>query len=85
MSLFGSIKSIQRGTVTANGATTGTATITSVNTAKTELRYLGFSSASAILDRINSRIDLTNATTVTLTKATASDAATASFEVTEFY
>ena len=49
----GAIKSIQRGTSSAN-----TVTISAVNTAKTELRLLGFGNAFQM-------IELTNSTTIT--------------------
>ena len=80
-----SIKSIQRGTITAT--TSGaTATISSVNTAKTELRFLG---GSGLHTDVNGnaaavpRIILTNSTTITATVAYAS--AIVSWELTEFY
>lgn len=72
---FGGIKSIQRGTVTVSS----TATITSVDTTKTELRQLGFSSGSA---DPSARIVLTNATTITCTGGGSS---VASWELTEYY
>ncbi len=56
----GGIKSIQRGTSSAN-----TVTISAVNTAKTELRLLGVTNAFQM-------IDLTNSTTITRTGGTGS-------------
>lgn len=79
---YGSVKSIQRGTVTITASTSGTATITSVDTSKSELRLLGVSSGSA--GGADTRIALTNATTITATNAS-SVTAVASWELTEFY
>lgn len=81
--LFGvgsGVKSIQRGTITAGT----TATITSVNTAKSELRHLGQSgmNATSATSLANSffRIELTNATTITASGGTG----TISWELTEW-
>lgn len=89
------IKSIQRGTISYNvsSTATGTATITAVNTAKTELRMLGFTTTDNGLNtqeysKLIPRISLTNSTTVTAnsdqTTAFATNV-TVSFEVTEYY
>lgn len=76
----GGIKSIQRGTITAGS----TATITSVNTAKSELRWLGQSGISGIstgtLAASFFRIELTSATTITASSGTG----TISWELTEW-
>jgi hypothetical protein len=73
------IRSIQRGTIELTGANlTATATITTVDTANTRLVLLGLTNsiASASDFRDNwARISLTNATTVTATRLTASDVA----------
>ena len=75
-SLLGSgIKSIQRGTISVASGSSATATITAVNTAKTELRYLGAEVASA-------RIALTNSTTVTATNGSGATVVVG-FEITE--
>ena len=86
---FGSqIKSIQRGTITISGATSATATITAVNTSKSELRFLG---ARTKDDTVNawgtSTIELTNSTTITARWDSAAFANTnnVSWELTEFY
>ena len=63
----GSLKSIQRGVISMVGAYSGTATITAVDTSKTELRLLGVSNTTAIADL--ARVVLTNATTITATEA----------------
>jgi len=86
------VKSIQRGTITINGAATGTATITAVVVAKTSLKMLGFSHAGASAmnnwapTQIWPRITLTNTTTVTATMG--ADPAVnviVSFEAVEYY
>ena len=64
----GGIKSIQRGTISISGSSSATATVTSVNTAKSLLTHLGQSgyySASSTDGLGNVRISLTNATTIT--------------------
>lgn len=84
---FGGIKSIQRGTIsmTSGGSTSGTATITSVDTTKTELRLLGASNGSVVDTTAISRVVLTNATTVTATRSSNSGTTVVSWELTEFY
>jgi len=66
------LQSVQCGTITINsGATSGTATITSVDTTRTALSNNGYtgndSSGSAVTD---AWLTLTNATTVTATRST---------------
>lgn len=89
LSQFGSgIKSIQRSVIALlAGAQSGTATITAVNTAKTELRYLGVSVSSATTTQeISFKAVLTNSTTITVSRGDAvGNAANVSVEVTEFY
>lgn len=84
----GAIKSIQRGTITipAN-STSATATITSVVTTKTELRFLGVTSQSTGIDTALARITLTNSTTITATRNTVSTTnnTIVSWELTEYY
>jgi hypothetical protein len=84
------IKSIQRGTISMVSANSATATITSVNTAKTELRFLGYSSNKVSGEewtpRYSTRLALTNATTVTATRNSTSIATTVvSYEVIEYW
>lgn len=93
------IKSIQRGTVTVDTGQTATetATITAVNTAKSELRILGWSAGdnsafgsttTASPGTVFPRIALTNSTTVTInTNATMGSGGNTimSFEVTEYF
>lgn len=64
----GVVKTVQRGTFTTTAATSGTATITSVNTAKATLDFLGFTTDEAVVTDVGlAGVDvvLTNATTVT--------------------
>ena len=77
------ISSVQYGVVSIpDGQTTGTATITAVDIAKTVVTYLGATIAIAV-DR-SPRITLTNATTVTAVKSNPNDAASAGFCVLEY-
>lgn len=79
----GSLKSIQRGVISIVGAYSGTATITAVDTSKTELRLLGVSNTTVIADL--ARVVLTNATTITATRGSNSGTSEVSWELTEFY
>jgi hypothetical protein len=85
------IKSIQRGTITISGFDTSqTATITSINTAKSFISFGGSTSVntstSAEIIR-PARVVLTNSTTVTATCAAqnSSAATTISYEVVEYF
>lgn len=82
------IKSIQRGTVTvANGTASGSATISSVNTAKAELRFLGGTGRDAASGNygVSPKISLTNSTTVSVSFSSTSDFGQVSWELTEYY
>ena len=85
------IKSIQRGVISiatgVYGLATGTATISSVITSKTELRFLGANSKNNGANSSAADIVLTNATTITGTARTASSSDTVRFswELTEYY
>lgn len=62
------IKAIQRGVISISpGNTSATATITAVDTAKTELRYLGGSGLDQNAYAAVPRVVLTNTTTITAT------------------
>lgn len=77
-SLLGSgIKSIQRGTISVAAGSSAALTISAVNPAKTELRYLGAEVSSA-------RIALTNSITVTAINA-GGFTVVVGFEITERY
>lgn len=80
------IKSIQRGVLSLAGPVPSvTAAITSVNTAKTELRYMGFNGTTAD-SIIGAYLSLTNATTITAFKTnTTNITSSVSWELTERY
>lgn len=82
------VTSVQQGTITiASGNTTGTATITSVDTTKAVPFWLGgtVSTSTASPQVVIHRIDLTNATTVTATRGSSSTAVvTAGYCIVEF-
>ena len=79
------IKSIQRGVITISGGS-GTATITSVNTAKSELRYLGMkTNVAADMTLSLMQVVLTNSTTITATTHGVGGSPTVSWELTEYY
>lgn len=89
----GSIKSIQSGTISfdPHAVASGTATITSVNTAKAVVMNLGVCQTYASDTSYNSPgyLTLTNATTVTAqiigTYGSGTRSLTASFQVVEYY
>ena len=82
----GGIKSVQRGTITLPGVSSNTATITSVDTNKSMLNFLGVTeSTSLTTNNALVRIALTNATTVTATRSTSTGTSIVSYEVIEFY
>jgi hypothetical protein len=74
------IKSIQRGTFYGSGSSSYTTTISAVNTAKTELRKLGFTQST----NSGAYISLSNSTTITV-NCISTNSLTFSWEVTEFY
>ena len=85
----GGIKSIQRGTISISGSSSATATVTSVNTAKSLLTHLGQSgyySASSTDGLGNVRISLTNATTITAAAGATPNVVpyTVSYELVEY-
>lgn len=82
----GGIKSIQRGVISITGAASATATVTSVNTAKTELRFLGTSYGSGTMspDQALAYLSLTNSTTITATRSgTSATAVNVAWELVE--
>jgi hypothetical protein len=86
-SIQAGIKSIQRGTISVTGAST-TATITSVNTAKAQIRNLGQYGGRVGWGENPGRLGhvaLTNATTVTATRENSDANLTIAYEVTEWY
>lgn len=81
------IKSVQYGTVVIGaGATSATATISSVTTSKSVVVFLGFqeSSSAATPQTYLAYLTLTNATTVTATRQASGDTLTVGFCVVEF-
>ena len=83
------IKSIQRGTVSITGTnTTGTATVTAVDTTKAKLALLGEPFNNPGGSTVTGYIALTNSTTITATRATTggfSYTSTFSYELTEYF
>lgn len=84
------IRSIQRGTITVSGTgTSATATISSVNTGKTELRFLGVTSVleGTYLNEGMVYVALTNSTTITAARQYGGNSNTAvvSWELTEYF
>ena len=78
------IKSIQRGVISINSGSSATATITSVNTGKTELRFLGQGSSGQVDNTATPYVVLTNATTITATRYnSAAFQSNVSWELTE--
>lgn len=77
---------VQRSTTTLTGATSNTSTITGVTAANSCLSYLNqtCSVTTALLDQCKGAAVLTNGTTVTVTKTTATSNITGSWEVAEF-
>ena len=78
------IVSTQRGTITIGAASSSnTAAITSVNTAKTQLRILGYSS-TADDAAAAPRIALTSSVLLTASRAGTTGDTVVSYELTEF-
>lgn len=83
----GGVKSVQRGTITVTpsaGLGTGTATITAVTTSKAMVMWLGQVHTGNDYGNINSRVELTNATTVTAFVSAAATPAVIGYQVVEF-
>lgn len=79
------IKSIQRGTIAITSTNqTNTATITSVDTAKSILIHLGQKSGGSDSSQV-AYLELTDATTVTASREGTSSTLTVSYEVVEYY
>ena len=79
----GSLKSIQRGVISMVSLHSDTATITAVDTSKTELRLLGVSNTTVPADL--ARVVLTDATTIAANRGSTSGTSEVSWELTEFY
>lgn len=82
-------KSVVRGTITITGATSNTATITSVDTTNSRLRTLGFTCNNNLdtAAQYNTVLALTNATTITASVITSpgGDSTIVSYENYESY
>ena len=79
------VKSTQRGVISFS-ATSATATVSSVNTGKSKLRNLGFTTntgSGALQGNDATKIVLTNATTITATKAGSVNTIDVSWELEE--
>lgn len=82
----GVIKSVQRGTITLASVGSNTATITTVDTSKSQLFDLRYSTTElASPQTITTRLTLTNATTVTASRAVGTGTNVSSYQVVEFY
>lgn len=76
---------VQRGAITIAGSS-ATAAITSVSTSKAACFSMGFTTGSATAyDALMCRVTLTNSTTVTGARGSASNSATVSYTVAEFF
>lgn len=84
----GVLNNVQRGTISVSGATTNTATITSVTTAKSVLTSLGWtganSSGDGALTQTMGNLALTNATTVTASRQGTLNTIVAGYQVAEY-
>ena len=80
----GAIKSIQRGTITLSGVTSNTATITAVDMDSTEIDYTFFRSDGTTQQQGYARLELTNATTITAYKDSATNTVVVPYEVVEY-
>ena len=79
------IRRVQRGTIAITaGNTTNTAAITSVNTAKSVLSWLGQSLATGDLTDGSARLTLTSATVVTATREVNTNEMTVAYQVLEW-
>ena len=86
--LFGAgVKSVQTGTIVITATNlTNTATISSVNTAKSVVLFGGWTTDNTSGTLVFAPyLTLTNATTVTATRSTISNTTTVSYTVLEFY
>ena len=83
----GSIKSIQRGVITMSSGSSATATVSSVDTAKSILHFLGnTTSSSGGSEGLHARLTLTNATTITATRGlSVSDTTAVSWQLVEYF
>jgi len=79
------IKSIQRGVIQIdNAASTDTATISSVDTTRSMISFLGYQTNDTLATNTRGSFTLTNATTVTFTRMGAANSIIGSYEVIEY-
>lgn len=78
------IKSIQRGVITTISQSSYTVTISSVDTSKTMLNHIGGTAFIGSQYSDTTRLTLTNSTTITMNRYTASGASQTHYEVIEF-
>lgn len=84
--IAGAIKSVQRGVITLSmGVGSNTATITSVDTSKSMIFYLGVAGDATATNNIEARVALTNATTVTATRDGTTNSSGVGYQVVEFF
>ena len=82
----GLIKNVQRGTITLSGVLSNTAAITAVNTAKAAVLYMGFYTSTTTADsEADTRLALTDSTTVTATRGSTGNASIVGYQVVELY
>ena len=82
----GTVKSVQRGSVSIVSSASGTATITAVVLANSVIRFTGFTNSTLDQGDMLPRIELTNTTTVTAYRYdTSANTTTVFFEVTEYF
>ena len=80
------VKSVQQGSIALAVVSSNTATITSVDTTRSICLYLGSSTdATSSAAESDVRVTLTNATTVTANRGSATNNTTVNYTVVEFY
>lgn len=79
----GGIKSVQRGVASFSSVDTVTVMISAVDTTKAFVNPLGDYASSSTQPGARFRYELTNATTLTITRGSAAGTASASWEVVE--
>ena len=77
--------STQTGIISINGATSVTATISSVTTTRASLSSLHFRTDATTDPTVQSNLELTNATTVTGLKVTSTNNSAHQYQVMEFF
>jgi len=78
------INNIQRGTISLSSVSSNTATISSVNTAKSFVMHDGQRGTVTVVDQMHIHVVLTSGTVVTATRGDATGTAIVAFEVIEY-